>query len=928
MLIQPNHRNMPPSQLIQNPLIPSTLTGSVSANSPNDFQIDLRSFSRSTANISLTNLLGDADLQVFREPTTAAGTRTLVKESKNSGRLSETVLLGLSDLPPGIYTIEVTMGTSTPSTTSSVNYSLNVAVNADANLSNIWWRNQTDANTAIWQMNGTVPTGATTYALGKEWQLQGVADLNGDGEEDLLWRDMTTGSIAYWIFKGGQRADSESGLTYNTPISLDWQITAVKDLNADGMADLVWSNAKAGQVGFWTLKDGKYVSGGAVTPGTDWKVLSTADLNADRSNDIVLQNSSTGEIAFWQTDGTVPTAGKVVKPGSGWQPQFYGDLNGDRKDDIVLRNTITGGVAFWMMNGLEVQSGWTAENVSLDWQIAGLGNFDGNGTKDLLWRNRKSGELAIWLLNSTGTGFGDRQLITLNGQTYNSGTSWTIAGIGDFNNDGKQDILYRSEQQAVVEVLLMNGTTIASKASIPGVAGTWQVQGIMNRAVKSQPFDISGRTPTGDYSATTAFDLGSMNGKGTYTDSVQPGFADYYKFNVSVASNVTLGVAQTGVTLQLFAVKSDGTLGNAIGISTEQLLTAGSYVVKVSTTSQASLPYTLSVSGAPQSTDILGMLFSAPAALALNPTTTDQNGTVTSTKNVISAKFKIKNNGSTTIRNVDVGFLLSRDNQIQPGLNQDVALMLDSASGTGSSTYILTSDLAPGATSDEITVQLRLPDTQNGFWYVDGNYTIGMVIDPANNFSETAANKANNFNVGLGVDKSTLGITQTETLDLLGSNIQMTGGTSAPGQTVQVSFTVTNQGNKAFPSDTSLPIQFFLSTNTTLDSTDAALVVGDTNTDMTKAFVKTYYIDPVNGAVAIGSKGSATASRTVQLQLNLPKQTDWSGWGTGKTFYLLSSIAPDGASLGEIDVTNNMIDPTLVGTSTDTLGKNYLKLTI
>ena len=42
-----------------------------------------------------------------------------------------------------------------------------------------------------------------------------------------------------------------------------------------------------------------------------------------------------------------------------------------------------------------------ARHASTDWTIAGVGDFDGNGKADILWRNTTSGAVAIWLMNGT-----------------------------------------------------------------------------------------------------------------------------------------------------------------------------------------------------------------------------------------------------------------------------------------------------------------------------------------------------------------------------------------------------------------------------------------------------------------------------------------------------------------------------------------------
>ena len=71
------------------------------------------------------------------------------------------------------------------------------------------------------------------------------------------------------------------------------------------------------------------------------------------------------------------------------------------------------------------------------WHVAGVGDFDGNGKSDILWQN-DNGSVAIW----------DNGAI---GHTIATGvpSSWHVAGIGDFNGDGKSDILWHNDNGAI-----------------------------------------------------------------------------------------------------------------------------------------------------------------------------------------------------------------------------------------------------------------------------------------------------------------------------------------------------------------------------------------------------------------------------------------------------------------------------------------------
>ena len=55
------------------------------------------------------------------------------------------------------------------------------------------------------------------------------------------------------------------------------------------------------------------------------------------------------------------------------------------------------------MDGTTVQAGSNYTNaVPLpDWQIVGTGDYDGDGRSDILWRNSSSGDNYVFLMNGT-----------------------------------------------------------------------------------------------------------------------------------------------------------------------------------------------------------------------------------------------------------------------------------------------------------------------------------------------------------------------------------------------------------------------------------------------------------------------------------------------------------------------------------------------
>ena len=65
------------------------------------------------------------------------------------------------------------------------------------------WRH-TDGSTSLWLMNGTVAQGFGSFgAIPVTWSiLDSQGDYNGDGKNDLLWRNATDGSTNRWLMDG------------------------------------------------------------------------------------------------------------------------------------------------------------------------------------------------------------------------------------------------------------------------------------------------------------------------------------------------------------------------------------------------------------------------------------------------------------------------------------------------------------------------------------------------------------------------------------------------------------------------------------------------------------------------------------------------------------------------------------------------------
>jgi hypothetical protein len=242
------------------------------------------------------------------------------------------------------------------------------------------WRNYATGEVGVWHLDGTRFTGVASLTTVRDtnWRIETVGDLNGDGMSDLIWRNYSTGDVNVWYmnvwYMTGATYIGGANL-YRVP-DLNWRIETAGDFDGDGRDDLIWRNYATGAVNVWFLDGGRYVSGASLysVPDPNWKIEGSGDFNGDGKRDLLWRNYSTGAVNVWFLDGTryVSGASLYSVPDPQWKIEAIGDYDGDGKLDLIWRHYGTGSVNAWFLDGTRYVSGAALYSVpDPNWKIAG-----------------------------------------------------------------------------------------------------------------------------------------------------------------------------------------------------------------------------------------------------------------------------------------------------------------------------------------------------------------------------------------------------------------------------------------------------------------------------------------------------------------------------------------------------------------------------
>jgi serine protease len=238
------------------------------------------------------------------------------------------------------------------------------------------------------------------------------------------------------------------------------QLLCKRDMDGDGRGDVLWRHVVSGE-NYAYFMDGTTIAREGylrTVPDLSWVIAGRGDFDGDCRTDILWRNTSTGENYIYLMDGTIIKAEAYIRTvaDQNWQIAGIGDFDGDSKDDVLWRNSVAGENYIYPMEGFNIKAseGYIRTVADQNWQVAGIGDFDGDGNSDVLWRNNATGENYMYPMDGLAIKPSEGYIRTVND------TAWQIKGFGDFDADGKADVLWRNATSGENYLYPMDGLVI------------------------------------------------------------------------------------------------------------------------------------------------------------------------------------------------------------------------------------------------------------------------------------------------------------------------------------------------------------------------------------------------------------------------------------------------------------------------------------
>lgn len=318
---------------------------------------------------------------------------------------------------------------------------------------------------------------AVNYPAGTNPDSVTVGDFNGDSKLDLAVANSGSNNISILLGHG----DGTFQAAVNYAVGAAPAALAVGDFDGDGKLDLAVANSGSQNVSVLLGRgDGTFQAAVGYGAGTNPSSVGVGDFDGDGKLDLAVANGGSNNVSILLGSGNGTFHAAVNYPtGPNSSSVAVGDFNGDGKLDLAvanpgLGNFSQGNVSILLGNGDGVFK--TAVNYPTGFNSSSVvvGDFNGDGKLDLAVPNADFGgdPVAPSIMILLGNGDGTFQPKA----DYAAGTNPSSVAVGDFNGDGRLDMVAADTYNSAASVLLQPGLISGPDATLSSTSLTFALQ--------------------------------------------------------------------------------------------------------------------------------------------------------------------------------------------------------------------------------------------------------------------------------------------------------------------------------------------------------------------------------------------------------------------------------------------------------------------